>query len=456
VLGFAISAYGQEQDKTTNTEIIYTGRFLGYARVPSLQSFTVDQKKPRCPVTSAEDSEAAIKFLARRANYKNAILLGTGDNFSPELEARILDQAPPQTSNQYAVGNKELYFSDGNTWFFYKNVPPPVEKIINDGLGTIPTDNVGCFFRAAGFNAIVPGKHDFYYGAERVRALARFLTRTEKEDGYKSVQMLGANLVLQTDPITPKSIPPTLKEKPWFNVDWSEEYPVLNLSDGASVYPWFSYVKIQIGKLPADPDTREALENGIRQWKGRVSKNDLQTIIQNVNSGSLTAVGLKQLTDLSAAAGNFPDKPISICPSAGNPNEIPQDINANCYHLDLDKGGVRLIDGTIAYFFELKPLATGDKLAVGETIGQGKTIVGEKRHFSTLITGKNYALCSVIDTKTTNCLRFAVHTPLFYFPHRLPQQSTTSYTDPDPYVYIDGRAAVFGVFEPNLGSQVGI
>jgi hypothetical protein len=91
-LGFVISAYGQEQDKAP-TEIVYTGRFLGYARVPSLQAFSAP---PGCPATSPADSEAAIGFLNNRNlnAYRNAILLGTGDNFSPELEARIFDQLP--------------------------------------------------------------------------------------------------------------------------------------------------------------------------------------------------------------------------------------------------------------------------------------------------------------------------------------------------------------------------
>lgn len=468
VLGFAFSVYGQDKDKASApTEIIYTGKFQGYARVPSLQTYAVDLTTPRCPKISPDkDSEAAIKFLEERLDpsHWKAILLGTGDNFSPELEARILDQAPSQNPPHYAVGNKELYFSDGDRWYFYKNLPTPVETTINAGLGTIPTDNVGCFLRAAGFSAVVPGKHDFYFGAERVRALSRFLAHSEKEDGYQPVQMLGANLVLQTEPITPNPIPPTLKEKPWFTVDWSTTHPVMNLSDGASVYPWFSYVKVQVKELPDDPDTRKALVDEFKQWKRPVTKATLDAIVQEV-IGKVSEAGKKELTALLKVANEFPDKPIHVCPSAGNPNAIPRDVQKDCEELTMDEneGEFRLVDGVIAYFFELNPLKTGDKLAVGVPIGQGKTIVPGQRHFSTLVTGKNYALCSVTGTAPnpttpppTNCLRFSVHTPLFYFPHRLPQESADNYTDPDPYVYIKGRAAVFGIVEPDLGSQVGI
>src|SRR5215217_4153764 len=471
VLGFAFSVYGQDKDKAPTTEIIYTGKFLGYARVPSLQTYAVDLTKPRCPKISPDkDSEAAIKFLEARyePSHWNSILLGTGDNFSPELEARILDKTPSRKPPQYAVGNKELYFSDGNQWYFYQDLPPHVEKTINDGLGTIPTDNVGCFLRAAGFNAIVPGKHDFYFGAERVRALSRFLARTENEDGYQPVQMLGANLVLQTAPITPNPIPPTLKEKPWFEADWSKTYPVMNLSDGASVYPWFSYVKVQVSKLPEDPKARQAFIDEFKQWKRPVSKATLDAIVQEVG-GKVSEAGKKQLTALLEAANKFPENPVHVCPSAGNPNAIPRDLKKDCEELTMDEneGEFRLVDGAIAYFFELNPLKTGDKLAVGVSIGPGKPIAGKQQHFSTLVTGKNYALCSVSGTDKTpttpttlspaNCLRFSVHTPFFYFPHVLPQQQgANNYTDPDPYVYIEGRAAVFGIVEPDLGSQVGI
>ena len=222
LLSFAIPSFGQNPP-----DIIYTGRLLGYSRVPSLQAFNAP---PGCPAPTNADSDAAIDFLGKRnlAAYQNAILVGTGDNFSPQLEARILDALPP--SPTYAIGNKELYYSDGTTWFPHTNVPGSVQGIIKAGLGTIPTDNVGCFLRAAGFSAIVPGKHDFYYGAERVRQLARFLARTQNEYGFQPVQMLGANLVINTSPITPKAIPPTLKEKPWFELDWSSTYPVMNIS----------------------------------------------------------------------------------------------------------------------------------------------------------------------------------------------------------------------------------
>lgn len=92
-----------------------------------------------------------------------------------------------------------------------------------------------------------------------------------------------------------------------------------------------------------------------------------------------------------------------------------------------------------------------------------KTSDDKKPFFSTLEPGKNYGLCVVEpppkDSKeapTKHCLRFSVHTPFFYFPHDAPKASADNYTDPDPFVVIDHRVAIFGVVDPELAGQVGI
>jgi hypothetical protein len=166
---------------------------------------------------------------------------------------------------------------------------------------------------------------------------------------------------------------------------------------------------------------------------------------------------LETLINLDAG---FPQQPIYVCASNGNPNDIPHDFQTNCKP-PLD-GEVRLLGDTIVYSFELKDLdATSThpfpNVTLPQPIGKGKEIGdGSKHHFSTLLAGRNYGLCTIIDPKTTNCLRFSVHMPFFYFPHYVPRKSADNYTDPDPYVLIDDRAAIFGVVDPDLGSQVGI
>src|SRR5436305_6089162 len=50
-----------------------------------------------------------------------------------------------------------------------------------------------------GYEAVVPGKHDFYFGPERLRELARFLA--QEQGRFHSVQMLAANLsIVTTEP----------------------------------------------------------------------------------------------------------------------------------------------------------------------------------------------------------------------------------------------------------------
>ena len=50
----------------------------------------------------------------------------------------------------------------GGGWVFYEDLKLPSNAILADqikrGIGIIPTDNVGCFLRAARYSAIVPGK----------------------------------------------------------------------------------------------------------------------------------------------------------------------------------------------------------------------------------------------------------------------------------------------------------
>jgi hypothetical protein len=475
LVSFAMTSFAQDRsDAATEnkaslpqkTTIVYTGKLLGYFRVPSLQKLNAPIG---CPYPSPDDdSRAAIDFLAnRRSNLKDAILVGTGDNFSPQLEARVFDV--PYQSGKYFVANKELYMSDGQTWTPYDQVKSgsPLDIKIKNGHGTIPTDNVGCFLRAARYNAIVPGKHDFYFGPERVRELARFLARTDIEKDAGAVQMLGANLVLKTAPIKDQPIPPALKEKPWFEVDWSKDYPARNIKDGSSVYPWLSYVKIQLAKLPGK-EPRETLIAKIAEFQKHsreIKTGDVQQIVNDAKA-ALPQVGPyydqkqrtideKELEDIKTSNSKFPNE-FRICLSKGNPNEIPTDVAKDCQALSISNADLRITDDALVYYFPLEPLQPNNKLMATSPIGPGKLIAATgKPHYSTLEIGKNYALCDTGKSKT-NCLRFSVYTPFFYFPHRLPQESTDSYTDPDPYVIIDDRAAVFGVVDPELSSQVGI
>ena len=251
-----------------NVDVVYTGRLFGYFRSPSVQQI---KATPGCHEGDSR-SPAADRFLEKQkvSFTKSTVLVGTGDNFAPQLEARefAVDSKP----NEYVPGKKELYVGNGNEWLPYKELKKPanetLRKLIESGKGTIPSDNVACFLRRAGYAAIVPGKHDFYFGPERLRQLARFLARPAEDGGFTPVQMLGANLVMKTEPIESAAVSSKADRK--FE-DWPTDYPVMNLSDEGSVYPWFSVVKIQLAGIPSESKILEVA-------KQKIAKTNVKSI----------------------------------------------------------------------------------------------------------------------------------------------------------------------------------
>ena len=432
-----------------NVDVVYTGRLFGYFRVPSLQKFG-DIKG--CPEEGQQPfSHAADQFREVRDKQvkTKTVLVGTGDNFSPQLEARVFSE-PPADGNNYAIGNKELYLGSKERWVFYKEKSGFSDNLrdrIAEGHGTIPTDNVACFLRRMGFAAIVPGKHDFYFGAERVRHFARFLA--EPDSGkYERVQMLAANLVMKTEPIDGASaVSAKVKAERSF-VDWPSAYPVMNLKDGKSVYPWFSLVKIQLGEIP--PEAKALLEDFEKKVGANrtILTNDLTTLIdKNVkaleplpkSATDLDSLKLNRLKELKANLQAISRGRIRVCPSDGSPNELRLE-QKEC---DETQDQLRLIGNKIVLHAYLKPKFRGE------------------HHFSTLEYGKNFGLCTVI-TKDDGasqhaCMRFSSHIPFFYFPHRVPNENGVSdgYFDPEPYT-VKNNVAIFGVVDPTLGEQVGI
>lgn len=454
LFGLTIPAVGQTPAGTPTptptptppVDVMYTGKLLGYFRVPSLQQH---RRFKGCPSTSDTDSSAAAKtFLDWRKN-NSAILVSTGDNFSPQLEARIFSD-PTGPGSGYIPGNKELYTGDGNDgWVFYKDLHLPqyrsLAQNIADGYGTIPTDNVGCFLRAARFDAVVPGKHDFYFGAERVRGFARFLAGTNTANGSYPVQMLGANLVLRTVPIVAQKTPSSVAEDKWFD-PWPDKYPVLNLKDGGSAYPWFTYARIQLmelrtgekplAELAAKFSSDGTLRSGVSDDLGPHVDNIITAFPSPSSTYSQDQwdADQKELTQLKEKLKE--NLQGLLCESQGGPNDLPTNLST-CIKLNRQ---FRLAGNKIVVYLEF-PI---------------RTATGKDGHYSTLTPGKNYQLCAQLQGQSsTGCHRFSSHTPFFNFPHTHPQLSTHNYTDPDPYVLKD-HVAIFGVVDPTLGEQIGI
>ena len=417
----------QMTQKGNSVDIMYTGKLLGYFRVPSLQS----RDQVGCLKRSGDDSPAAKRFREIREKHSNAILIGTGDNFAPQLEARIFgvpskNDKPDDT--RYHIENKELYLGDTNGWVPYNEASSTLEKRIREGNGTIPADNVGCFLRAEGFKAIVPGKHDFYFGAERVRQYARLLANPNYSGN--PVQMLGANLVIKTSPIDSVKTPDYVKNERNFD-DWPKEITLANLKDGKTVYPWFSGIKIKLAKQPSGLSFDEIVQT---LQKGSETLDSLKILLETKYRSET------QLSELRTTISSLSS--FWLCNAERDPN-------------DLDRQKCKELTNT-RVSWEEKTTSIQVDLPERVTSGTG--------FFSTLETGNNFLLCTNSQPANSKnkygCMRFSTHIPFFYFPHHAPQQTSqnnNSYTDPDPYVLDkEKNIAIFGIVDPNLGEQVGI
>ena len=416
--------------------IVYTGKLLGHFRVPSEQDGNFNEC-PKLGETKGGANPAAFEFLKQRESNSNAILVGTGDNFSPQFEARSFQPGSmKKVEGKYSYGNKELFYWDGAKWVDYKNLSEILKEKLRNGLGTIPNDNVGCFLAAAKYAAVVPGKHDFYFGADRVRLLARFMAGIKSSSEYEPVQMLGANLVMNTSEIKSPTLLPRDVKKPWWTKDWPTDFPVLNLQDGATIYPWYSYVKVKLVDLSLDDKQTAVLKDWLRSRGGLTSESEIREFLKS-QDGPFSTLEAK----LGTAISKFQNVILHRCPSKGEPNAV-LDPTANATDpgcTRLEKKEIGLSGNSIAYFFTV-PREPGE--------------TGKNGHFSTVTPGKNYGLCSVSGSDVS-CLRFSVYRPFFYHPHDVPQH-TNRYIDPDPYVLTKDGVAIFGVVDPGLGEHVGV
>lgn len=190
--------------------LFYTSQLFGYFREPDLQprsklegcaAWANDPNLKQYPTGGPSLAAKIFRELWDDISDPGKILVGTGDNLAPVLWARQFDPNQSMNDNE-AKGKrtaKELFTwdTDKKEWVPNDRLPGRLLDLLKHGKGTIPTDNAVCFLRHAGYAAVVPGKYDFYFGPDRLRELARLLA-SETEGAYRPVQMLGANLVIET------------------------------------------------------------------------------------------------------------------------------------------------------------------------------------------------------------------------------------------------------------------
>ncbi|MEO8372494.1 MAG: hypothetical protein ABI806_25125 [Candidatus Solibacter sp.] len=244
---FYVSAQPQPSNELT---IFYTGKLLGYARTPDIQR--VDQWGWLVKGEAKQASPEVAKLCADPAAdcqrlYVNApgsvtspvaaaltdqindqrkalkerpnLLLGMGDSFAMDYFSRVVVAKMYEGHEEY-IGKDELFFyqdhrsaDKGDRWVDLRTLRAgPSFKVIQEeeysARTEVPGDNVAQFFIDTNYDALVPGKHDFYYGPERLRQLARLMAEKSR------TQMLAANLIIQTKPaVSPVQVNEQLRAK---------------------------------------------------------------------------------------------------------------------------------------------------------------------------------------------------------------------------------------------------
>jgi hypothetical protein len=177
--------------------IAYTGRLLGYARAPESQS-RIDQssleqaqhRSQECTEDTKQLSEFTRAMLALASMKGGSVLVGMGDNFALDLNSRTFDRGPGKLYRE--LKDRFAWVQNIQAW-----VRDPAQA-----RDPIPMDNVGCFLRLAGYTAVVPGKHDFWFGPERLEQLAEFLSSKDwplPSSNLAMVRMLAANVTVVTN-----------------------------------------------------------------------------------------------------------------------------------------------------------------------------------------------------------------------------------------------------------------
>ena len=423
-------------------DILFTSKLMGYYRLPDRQGFVPPSLETPCPLPGKNyelASRDAAVFMKRVENRdRGTVLVGTGDNFAPNYYARAF--AGPADKDHPVLG-KELYDwdSDAKGWAWYDHPSPGTSASLEEGTGTIPTDNVGCFLSYVKYDALVPGKHDFYYGPERLRELARFLASVTDTGHFQPVQILAANMFIKTTwakdhvPIpdtgkrplpfvtrflpVPKPLPgPKALSRPKADAEPSpyRSLEIGDFTDSGFAFPWMQFVRVTA-----------------TGWNRDLVKTRLQVF-------------------LCEAEAQDPDHFLNIGGFCRNQRLLSLDQDAtSAAEQDSDPGDGAKADGT-------------------------EPLVYRVPSPNALLPGKNYAICipppevtlehrkdrDAVEAKPY-CFRFSVYNPYFQFPNWAdPEHGDPAgkYKNPKLYVLKETGATpvvIFGVVDPQLAEQVG-
>ncbi len=345
-----------------NADILFTGRLMGYYRIPDRQKFEfanqeiTDKNKYPCAFDKPGASPDARTFFDKFGSKpeEHQIRVGMGDNFAPNYFGRAFAEADgrdPADTQKYGA-SKGVYYWDtqDSKWRPPENLVNALSNIddVRTGRGTIPTDNVACFLSYAHYDAIVPGMLDFHFGVERLHELARFLASIPKpkDTGKKDdasppnpkdsvptlqpVQMLAANLMIKTSWAKDRDpVPDSAKIQLPFVTKYLRPCPagadssleVTDIKDNDFVFPWMQFVRIEAKGCMQDFTVHlcEADRNNPDDFLDKTKKNCKQKKPMELTplKGDTTAKGTRKLVYQFMPSGvdaKKCDEPNSECP----------------------------------------------------------------------------------------------------------------------------------------------
>ena len=411
--------------------VVYTGRTLGYFRYPEQQSRLNFDHCVDDPSTMSQPTRDFTAMLRGQSSGAQ-LLVGLGDNFAMDLEARTFADGQPKDLWTWD------YLNSPHQWIPDNKVIGKLADSLANGNGTIPADNVGCFLRFAKYDAIVPGNADFYFGPERLRMLARFLWSDGQSSEFSKVAMLAANLaVVTTTPQANPRIPDYQRERgvlgsPSLNYrvvqQQSGEEPTIQADLPDAVLPYLRNIAIHNAFEVFDNNRRVVLQN-------QPDGTRFHARPQSPSAGAGSDVTLDYPN--GEASRRFDLKyrfdTVEFCPAFADARDPYRLDLKHCIELKIDKdatdAAANSLDNDLYYKTDVPVL-------------QPNTDWGVCLRWKNPPAGNPLPLCQL----------FSVHAPFLQYP------VDSSLPAIPPYIVKDspaGKIAIFGVVDPAMNTSIG-
>jgi hypothetical protein len=480
-------ALGQKKQQEQNRPrpypytILYTGRLLGYARTPDVQ--VINQKPGGEPNDTAKEYIRLFDEAEKAHKQDGRVLrLGMGDNFAPDLFARTMQTGLEKECYLHPLDDVNCHFSKVRVpkdRFYYDNVLKPhgwksvdltcakdakkqkecakerkeyeeYTKAAGEGVTEIDFDNVAQFIADAKYDAIVPGKHDFYMGPEWLRDVARLLRK-------RNVYMLAANLIITTVRAPqPANVYPRTPERLQTHTGYDTDWGDISLDLPTMVLPYKRQFLVK--------NARSVKLNG-----KLVPPSQFRSL--NRNEVDHTPLRLKNPNICVEPGKMIPDHPEYGKTTSGNPEDAVRPPEF-CYPLvpaeEACKGtlgphrkstckALGLVDGDdpkksyptadVIYLFK-----DAENKRVGLTPGLNHAFCAELDD-EAMLEGKTKRDDKTKPEGKRTCSLFQVQMPFLSYGETNNEGETIG---PAPYTVVDHKIAVFGVVDSDLLTNVGL